>query len=342
MFPAKRLPEYQARILAIDDKPDNLELLSAMLTSQGYEVEECDRSILAIELAKTTSPDLILLDVGMPEMDGFSVCQILRGDCHTQDIPILFISAYKEIECKTKAFKLGGNDYITKPFQVEEVLARIENQLKNHYLKAELQAKNEQLAKEIKERQAAEAKLLELNQKLSKLATVDCLTGVANRYCFEQVLAKEWQRGQREMSTLSLIIADIDYFKYYNDRYGHQAGDDCLQQVAQTILKSVNRPADLVARYGGEEFAIILPQTSGNNALQVAEKIRLQIRDLHIAHSSSLVSDRVSLSLGVAAIIPSSQYTKQELLSTADKALYQAKNQGRDRAILNYYSDTVA
>ncbi len=323
-----------AKILIVDDCLDNLELLSTILIVHGYEIEQTDRGNLVLEAAKVQSPDLILMDISMPEMDGFQVCQRLKAEPDTQDIPIIFVSALKETNSKIKAFEYGGNDYITKPFQVEEVIARVSNQLQINRLKLELKAKNARLEQELLKRQSIEKELLNLNQQLRKLAALDGLTQIANRRVFDECLTREWQRGQREKATLSLILCDIDYFKLYNDSFGHQAGDLCLKKVAQAILNTVNRPADLVARYGGEEFAVILPQTPAKNALQVAETIRLQIKQLYLSHPESLVSDYISLSLGVTCIIPQAKYTKKQLLIAADKALYQAKKQGRDRAIL--------
>ena len=328
-------PSEKAKILIVDDRPDNLELLSVICSFQGYEVTKSDRGKSAIELAKRERPHLILLDISMPEMDGYTVCQILKSDSATKDIPIIFISVLKEIENKTQAFKFGGNDYITKPFQIEDVLLRVETQLKFYQVQTELKEKNQQLAREIQDRQTAETKLLKLNHKLSKLATLDSLTNIANRHYFDEMLNKEWQRGRIESSPLGLILCDIDHFKLYNDCLGHQAGDICLKQVAQAISETVRHSGDLAARYGGEEFAIILPQTTPENALIVAENIRLQIKELNIPHPHSTVSDRVSLSLGVSCVIPNPATTKQQLLVAADKALYQAKNAGRDRAILN-------
>lgn len=340
MFRSKTLPppSEKAKILIVDDQPDNLELLSVICSFQGYEVTLSDRGRLAIELAKQELPHLILLDISMPEMDGYTVCQILKSDSNTKDIPIIFISVLKEIENKTQAFQFGGNDYITKPFQIEDVLLRVETQLKFYNVQTELKQKNQQLAKEIQDRQAAETKLLKLNHKLSKLATLDSLTNIANRHYFDEMLNKEWQRGQIESSPLGLILCDIDYFKKYNDCLGHQAGDDCLRRVAQAISQTVRHSGDLAARYGGEEFAVILPQTSPKNALCVAENIRLQIQRLDIPHPNSAVSDRVSLSLGISCVVPNSETTKEELLATADTALYKAKNAGRDRSILEALS----
>ena len=333
MFQSEQTQYHQAKILIVDDKIDNLELLSAICTMRGFEafVSNCGES--TVELAEKVRPHVILLDICMPQVNGFTVCQRLKDNSLTKEIPVIFISVLNRIGNKTQAFQLGGNDYITKPFEVEDVIARIENQLKFYYVQTELKAKNQQLVKEVQERQAAETRLLKLNDKLSKLATSDSLTNIGNRHYFNEILAKEWKRAERERSPLSFILCDIDYFKLYNDCFGHQAGDICLQQVAQEISETVNHSGDLVARYGGEEFAIILPQTKAEDASLVAEKIRQQIKKLNISHPHSLVSDRITLSLGVTSVIPDDQYSEIQLLATADKALYEAKKQGRDRAV---------
>lgn len=336
MSQLKRSPKEQTRILIVDDQPDNIKLLSIILTLNGYEVAECNRGKIAVDLATKNSPDLILLDISMPDLDGFKVCQLLKNDRRTENIPIIFISAFHKVEEKTQAFNLGGNDYITKPFQMEEVIARVETQLKYYHLQTELKIKNQQLKQEIKARQVAETKLLKINQQLSKLATIDSLTNIANRYYFDVFFTRQWKLARREQFSLAVILVDVDYFKLYNDRFGHQQGDICLQQIAQALLKAVKRPTDLVARYGGEEFAIILPRTPAHNALQVAEEIRQQIKILALTHPDSLAGDYVSLSLGVCAVVPSPKYTQQQLLVTADQALYQAKEQGRDRALVKF------
>ncbi|MEM8831203.1 MAG: diguanylate cyclase [Cyanobacteria bacterium P01_G01_bin.19] len=308
----------QSNILIVDDCLDNVELLATILVNCGYKVLTSDRGTLAIEQAKNDTPDLILLDICMPELNGLEFCQILKEDPRTQNIPIIFLSALQETETKAQAFKLGGDDYITKPFNIEEVLIRVENQLKKYRWQSELKAHNIRLEQE--------------NLQLNRLATVDSLTNIANRHYFEEFLSREWYRGIREQFSLSLILADIDYFKLYNDRFGHRAGDLCLQKVAGAISNTIKRPADLVARYGGEEFAIILPQTPANNALHLAEKIRLEVKRLNLAHPESCTADIVSLSLGVASVVPSPKYTIEQLIVTADKALYRAKKQGRDRS----------
>ncbi len=181
--------------------------------------------------------------------------------------------------------------------------------------------------------QKAEAALITANQQLQKVARLDGLTGIANRRSFDEYLEKEWRRLTRTKSPLSLILCDVDYFKYYNDYYGHLAGDDCLRKIAQTIKETVKRSADLVVRYGGEEFAVILPNTSGKNAEKVVELIRTAIHKLHINHSASRVSKYVTMSMGVASVIPTQVESPQSLIAKADEALYYAKEKGRDRIV---------
>jgi diguanylate cyclase (GGDEF)-like protein len=176
--------------------------------------------------------------------------------------------------------------------------------------------------------------LQEANKKLQLLASTDGLTQVANRRYFDETLGKEWQRMKREKEPLSLLFTDIDWFKSYNDHYGHQAGDDCLCQVAQAIIQVVSRPGDLVARYGGEEFVIILSNTDSQGAVQVAEKIRQAIADLQIIHPDSLVSRYLTVSLGIASVVPTEENAPDLIISQADQALYLAKSQGRDRFLV--------
>ncbi len=330
----KSEPSSRGDILVVDDKPENLLLLSVALTKKGYEVRKVVNGNLALLAAQAAPPDIILLDINMPEMNGYQVCKQLKASQKTKDIPIIFITASNEAFDKVKAFSLGGNDYITKPFQIQEVGARIENQLAICRLQQKLKNQNTKLENEIRYRQAVEAELLEANRRLKILANLDGLTQVANRHRFDEYFEREWLRSQREKTELAIILCDVDYFKRYNDRFGHQAGDVCLQKVAQCISNAIKRPADLVARYGGEEFVVILPQTTAEIALKMAETIRTQIAELNLEHPESDASDRVSLSLGVTSVIPNMKYTKEQLLATADQALYQAKIQGRNRAIL--------
>jgi diguanylate cyclase (GGDEF)-like protein len=175
--------------------------------------------------------------------------------------------------------------------------------------------------------------LHDLNTKLHRLANLDGLTGVANRRCFDETLEHEWRRLSRDKQPLSLILGDIDYFKLYNDNYGHLPGDDCLKKVAQAISNVIHRPADLVARYGGEEFAVILPNTPTSGAIQVAEKILEEIRQLQLPHKASKVQSYVTMSLGVATMVPTLGLSETTLIDQADEFLFQAKKEGRDRVV---------
>jgi diguanylate cyclase (GGDEF)-like protein len=310
-----------ATLLIVDDTPENIAVLFTFLSGQGFKILVAETGEDAIENAQEEQPDLILLDVLMPGIDGFETCRRLKNDPPTQDIPIIFITALSDTLDKVKAFKLGAVDYITKPFQQEEVLARVNTHLTIRRLQQELQAQKTALE--------------QANLELQRLATLDSLTKVANRRRLDEYLQREWRRAARERTSLSLILCDIDYFKDYNDHYGHQAGDDCLQQVAEAISKAVKRPGDLVARYGGEEFTVILPHTSIEGAVQVAHFIQNNLQELKIVHSYSQVNEYITLSIGVACLVPHPQKLPEQLISLADSALYEAKKQGRNRIVLN-------
>ncbi|MFB2978129.1 diguanylate cyclase domain-containing protein [Microseira sp. BLCC-F43] len=487
---------YKGNILIVDDTIANLRLLVNLLRENGYKVRPVTDGNLALEAIQEKHPDLILLDIIMPDLSGYEICQTLKANPKTREIPVIFLSGLSEGLDKSKAFQIGGEDYITKPFQVEEVLARVALQLTRRSLQVQLQQKNQLLSQQnaqlqlllkatqainsapnldaalekilalvcqtigwdlgeawvvnsdrfvlerswgwyanegkleefhlfsktlifrrnegmpgriwatkqpewvqdisqqevqvfprchlaaavglkaafgvpilfdnqvlailiffskknstpedrslelvnaiatqlgsFVERKQAETALFAANQKLALLATLDELTGVANRRYFNEHLAREWSRLKREQIPLSLILCDIDYFKRYNDYYGHLAGDVTLKQVAQAIRKVLKRPADLVARYGGEEFVILLPNTSMAGAVQVGELIRQQVQQLKIPHAQSLVSDYVTLSLGISSLVPSLKESPEVLIKMADEALYAAKRQGRNIAV---------
>lgn len=233
------------------------------------------------------------------------------------------MSALSEQSNKVEGLSLGAVDYITKPFQEAEVLARVKVHLSIRELTQNLQ-------REIEERKRVEAELAKANASLHRLAHIDGLTQVANRYRFDQDMEQVWRRLQRDHEPLSLILCDVDYFKLFNDHYGHQVGDDCLRQVALAIQKAVHRPDDLVARYGGEEFAIVLPSTHAQGAEQVALGILSKIAELNIPHEFSTVSPQITLSLGIATVIPKSEQSLDDLIELTDKALYRAKEEGRN------------
>jgi diguanylate cyclase (GGDEF)-like protein len=306
-----------ATVLVIDDNPTNLAVLCDYLNNMGAEVLVKKDGESGIEIAIKKQPDIIILDILMPHIDGYETCRRLKLESTTHAIPVIFASALVETVDKLKGFEVGGVDYITKPFQVEEVLARIEVHLSIIRLQQQLQLANESL--EI------------ANQKLYKQTVLDGLTQIANRRHFDEYLMHEWQRAVRDKNSIALLLCDIDFFKQYNDTYGHQGGDDCLKQIAQAIEKVSKRPADLVARYGGEEFGVILPNTIITGAIEISEQICQAVRDLKIGHKKSRAANYVTLSLGVSCLIPSTENNMTEFIEMADKALYQAKHQGRNR-----------
>ncbi|HEY9641912.1 MAG TPA: PleD family two-component system response regulator [Coleofasciculaceae cyanobacterium] len=304
-------------ILIVDDTPDNLRFLSEILTQRGYDTRTVINGRMALMAAETVPPELILLDICMPGMDGYEVCRKIKSDPRTCDIPIIFLSALDDVADKVKAFEMGGVDYITKPFQTAEVLARVKTHLTLYRLQLELQL---------------------TNRELKRLVNLDGLTQLANRRCFDDHLEQEWRRLTRDQQPLSLILCDIDFFKQYNDTYGHPAGDDCLRQVAAVLQSCAKRPADLAARYGGEEFAIILPATPTRGAIELAQRIQSEIRQLQQVHASSSISPHLTLSLGIATLVPQVDRSADDLIAAADQALYQAKQTGRNRFALASWS----
>ncbi len=339
---SNRTPAYKSSILIVDDKPENLRLLSAILSEKGYKVRRVLNGQIALTACQTSPPDLVLLDINMPGMNGYEVCKKLKASEQTGDIPVIFISAMDDVWDKVEAFSVGGVDYITKPFQIEEVLVRVENQLTIQRLHAQLKAQNARLQQEICDRLRVEAELQQANQELKRLASLDGLTRIANRRHFDERLQLEWRRLFREKSSLSLILCDIDEFKNYNDTYGHLAGDYCLRQVASAISEAVKRSGDLVARYGGEEFAVILPNTTADGAACVAEDIKQELHNLKIPHPRSCVSEYVTLSLGLSSTVPTLKNPPDALIAVADTALYEAKQQGKNRIIVKKFEPLLS
>jgi diguanylate cyclase (GGDEF)-like protein len=501
-------PTTNFQILIIDDTIENLQLLSSMLAIEGYSVRKTTSGKMALQFVAVQQPDLILLDINMPDLDGYQVCKRLKESEKTCNIPVIFISALDHLGHKILAFEVGGTDYITKPFQEQEVLLRVKNQLLIQQQTRQLIEQNRHLQIEINKRQEAEQnlkvqiareKLLALviehirqsldlneilsttvtearqilqsdraliykaepdsagmimsesdgdnvenlqqytlpedifprsqhelyrqgrircvtdinqdvmaaclvetlkwlgvksklvvpiltnihgqsqnelwgllvfhqcfstrewnqseieliqqlanqvaiaiqqshlyqqlqiaNQSLEEISITDPLTRIVNRRGFDRYLENEWQRLQREQLPISLILCDIDYFKYYNDTYGHPAGDRCLFQVAGAMRCRVKRPADMVARYGGEEFVLVLPHTDVAGASQIVEDIRQELMMLNIPHEKSHIAEYVTLSFGIACLIPESDQSAQILIDRADQALYQAKANGRN------------
>ncbi len=301
----------RGRILIVDDEPSNLEILTEAL-EDDYDIMCATSGHDALEAAREELPDLILLDVMMPEMDGYQVCSALKADPVTASIPVIFLTGLTGIIEEAKGLEIGAADYISKPISIPIVRLRIGNHMKLTRALAELE----------------------------KLATTDGLTKLANRRHMDLRLKVECSGKRKSNGILSVILLDIDHFKVLNDTYGHQEGDDCLKRVSKAIISNVNRKMDLVARYGGEEFFCILPSTIYVDAMNLAEKIRLSIENLKIPNKNSPVDDFLTISLGVVTILPDKEIAPKLILGNADKNLYRAKESGRNRIIGKDYSKT--
>ena len=307
-------------ILIADDDPLMRFQLRRALEQEGHRVAEAKDGQECLDLYMQSQPDLVLLDALMPVMDGFDCCAQLQGLPVDLLAPVLMITGLGDTESIDRAFEVGATDYATKPFHWAVLRQRVHRLIQQFWLQQQQRLLQQQL----------EAS----NQQLQRLASVDELTQVANRRRFDRYLEQEWQRMLREKLPVGAVLCDIDFFKAYNDSYGHQAGDRCLQQVAGAITASTKRPADLVTRYGGEEFAVILPNTDAAGSLKVAERIRLAVKALQIPHCRSLVADSITLSLGTASLTPMPHLTSVQLIAIADQALYRAKQSGRDRVMV--------
>jgi diguanylate cyclase (GGDEF)-like protein len=314
-------------ILLVDDSPEQRRALASVLKLEGYDetltASSASEALRRLE-AEAGKIDLILMDLHMPGVDGIGACRQLKADPRFQDIPIIIVTISTEVQDLKAAFDAGALDYITKPPNDVELRARVGSAL---HLKREMDRRK------ARERDLLEVtkQLTEANERLERLSLLDGLTGVANRRHFNQTFDLEWRRAVRSGASLGLILIDIDFFKQYNDTYGHPSGDHCLKQIAGVLAGTVRRVADLVARYGGEEFAVLLPGTSLAGVAKIAELLRTKIEELGIPHSDSKVSTHVTISLGAAATIPTRGASPAGLVTAADQALYHAKQAGRNQ-----------
>ena len=312
-------------ILIVDDDITSSLMLSRFWQKEGYRSLSIQDGQDALLVCEKELPDIILMDAIMPKMDGFNCCQALQKKYGQHCPPILMITGLNDSESVDYAFEVGATDYITKPFHWAVLRQRVRRTMQAHKDHLHLQ-------KTLKQERSLLQKIRVANKELQRLATTDSLTSMANRRVFDERLLHEWKRLRRERSNLSLAIFDIDCFKFYNDTYGHLAGDHCLSEVAQIINQIARRPADLAARYGGEEFALILPNTHTEGAVFLAERVRQNLREKALIHRSSTVQPWITVSIGIATMIPHGD-SPQTLIQRADNALYLAKAQGRDRIV---------
>lgn len=277
-----------------------------MLVDDGHEISAATNGRQALKLAETCAPDLILLDVMMPDMDGYQVCAALKADPLLRAIPVIFITALADVEDETRGLQLGAVDYITKPFKEPIVRVRVKSHL------------------ELKHQRDI----------LERLSHVDGLTGIPNRRAFDARLDEEWRRSIRSGDLLGAVMIDVDLFKQYNDAYGHLSGDDCLRTVAGALTAALKRGGDFVARYGGEEFVCLFSDLDADALATMTEKIRACVEALQIPHGASPISPWVTISIGAALRQPTPDTSPSGLIEAADLQLFEAKRQGRNRVCM--------
>lgn len=295
--------EYKPSILIVDDMAANIAILSDLL-KDDYKIKVAKSGEKALEIAKgPEKPDLILLDIEMPEMDGYEVCKELKNDSSTNNIPVVFVTAKNDVKDEEYGLNLGAVDYIFKPFHPNIVKIRV----KNH------------IALKLK------------SDMLEELSMCDGLTHIPNRRYFDEVYEKTYKEAMRDKVTLCVLMLDVDYFKPYNDHYGHGKGDECLVKIAGALKKVLRRPTDVVARYGGEEFVVLLKNIDEAGAKNIAENLVESVRNLRIPHEYSKAGDHVTISVGMSFKENDAPLAQEEFLKSADDALYRAKESGRNR-----------
>jgi diguanylate cyclase (GGDEF)-like protein len=290
------------KLLIVDDQTINIQVLHQVFVND-YHIFMAASGEQALALCARLQPDLVLLDVMMPAMDGYQVCEQLQANPLTHNIPVIFVTASQDEAAETRGLEAGAVDFITKPINPNIVRARV----KTHIT------------------------LKRQSDMLRTWAYLDGLTGIHNRRHFEEQLVIEWGRAARSNTPLSVLLLDVDFFKRFNDHYGHQTGDECLRRVTSAVKSSLKRPADHVARYGGEEFVCVLPETDLTAATQMAEHIREAVFALQIPHSDSVTASVVTISLGVFCTFARAGGSAEELVHQADLQLYAAKAAGRNR-----------
>lgn len=303
----------RSTILIVDDEISNIEIMNAIL-EDDYEICFATSGEQALETARKILPDLILLDILMPGMDGFEVCQHLKSEALLADVPVIFTTGLGDTEDEVRGLSLGAIDYVTKPVQPVVLRARVSNHIE----------------------------LKRLRDQLAEMAITDALTGLSNRRRMEQALDTEISRLARTGDWLSVLLLDIDFFKQYNDTYGHPAGDRCIAMIASALKRALKRASDLSARYGGEEFACVLPGADASAAMTVAQEIQMQVGSLNIPHERSAVGACVTISVGVATARCKPHMPAEKWITHADQQLYRSKAAGRNQISATTFENTGA
>ncbi|NTS75625.1 diguanylate cyclase [Catenovulum sp. SM1970] len=294
-----------AKVLVVDDENSSHIVLGDLINHLA-KVVTANSAKSALTLLEEFTPDLILLDIVMPEMDGFELIKVLKSSKHWSQIPVIFVTARDDIDMQERGFELGACDYIVKPFHPTITRARIQTQLD----------------------------MVRQRKMLEQLANIDALTEIPNRRQLHDHLAVEWASAQRTNTSFALAWVDIDYFKKFNDSYGHGEGDLVLKRVAQALKQTLKRPRDWVCRYGGEEFVLILPETELDGANELMKSIQQNIAELSIGHTGSEVSQQLTVSIGCCVQQPHLQHNPEDLLLQADRCLYKAKSNGRNQNVV--------
>ena len=328
------LKAYKISVLLIDDQPMVAEAVRRALEDEtDIDFHYCADPTKAIKIANKIQPTIILQDLIMPEVNGLMMVKFFRVNQQTAEVPIIILSTKEDPETKSETFAAGVNDYLVKLPNKVELIARI-----RYHSQAYINQKQKEEA--FIALQESQRQLHEANLALEKLSSLDGLTNIANRRQFDHTLRQEWNRAMRSFCPISLIMLDIDFFKKYNDTYGHQGGDETLKSIALILKDMEKRPGDLAARYGGEEFAIILPETDPAGVSEVAYAVLDRVRAKRIRHESSDIANILTVSVGTATMTPARSSQPDSLVAIADKALYKAKHAGRNQVVLSKYNQT--
>ncbi|WP_321930227.1 diguanylate cyclase [Paraburkholderia guartelaensis] len=312
-------------VLLVDDQAIVAEAVRRALASEReIDFHYCAHPDQAVRTAEEVRPAVILQDLVMPGTDGLTLVRAYRGNEATRDVPIIVLSTKEEPAIKSAAFASGANDYLVKLPDSVELIARVKYHSRSYVNMLQRDEAYRALRR-------SQQELLRANLELRRLTHSDGLTGLSNRRYLDEFLNAEWKRAERERTEVSLLMIDVDYFKPYNDTYGHVAGDNVLRSVATTIRREIRQPRDLVARFGGEEFAVVLPGTGSAGARLLAEKMRRDVAALALPHVGSAVSEHLTISIGVATLTPAPGLAETALIEEADAALYRAKRDGRNR-----------
>jgi len=328
------------RILIIDKSAQDRKHLKFLLNLGGYfdlglagNIDQAYR-LLGIDCDPEEFDrfDLILIDILMPGEDGIGLLKKIKTIEWLQDIPVIVVTKHVSLENMLLAYESGAADYITKPLTNKiELLPRVNAALSLKHEIETRKAREQELMELTRLFEQANRDLMKVNRTLESIASIDSLTGIANRRNFQEFFTKEWKRAVRHFTPMTIIMIDIDFFKAYNDAFGHPKGDQCLKKIATALKDSLKRPGDLVARYGGEEFIVLLSETDSSGALRVADQMRQAISNLNIEHPHSSVTPQVTVSMGIATTVPRIDSKPEDLTARADKALYRAKQSGRNR-----------